>query len=99
MDRKFLAIRYVKVKTTEDGLLGPKGTMARGQEFHQSRIIADAFKGQRPYQITTSTGQTFKEGWASANALGSYIHLHFKSNPSIPSAFVQKCASYKKITS
>lgn len=91
MEKDRFTIRYVELKTTQDSLLGPKGTKARGQEFHHSRIISNRFKGKSAYQCVTSTGKPYAEGFQSGNLLASYIHLHFKSNPSIAESFVKKC--------
>jgi cobyrinic acid a,c-diamide synthase len=95
MDRNFLAIRYVKVKTARETVLGPKGTEAHGQEFHQSRIAGGGFPGSKPYRVADSVGRKSREGFASDNLLASYIHLHFKSNPSVPAAFLRKCRVYE----
>lgn len=87
MDPAHLAIRYVAVKTLTASPLGPAGTEARGQEFHQSRIVGPS-NGQPMYEITSSTGENHREGQISGNTVGSYIHLHFASNPEIPRTFV-----------
>jgi cobyrinic acid a,c-diamide synthase len=90
MDPAFLAIRYVKVRTRWPSLLGPAGTVARGQEFHQSRIVRSD-GGEPFYALETSRGEHGEEGFTVGNVVGSYVHLHFRSNPSIPRAFVQAC--------
>jgi cobyrinic acid a,c-diamide synthase len=95
MDQDRLTIRYIEAKTTQDNLLGPKGTVVRGQEFHQSRIISSLYRGKPVYRAGTSTGEKFAEGFQLFNFLASYFHLHFKSNPSIPRAFVEKCGEQK----
>jgi cobyrinic acid a,c-diamide synthase len=94
MEKNRLAIHYVELKTTQDSLLGPQGTLARGQEFHQSRIISNRFKGKPVYDCVTSTGRIYTEGFQSENLLASYIHLHFKSNPLIAESFVEKCRRF-----
>ena len=96
MDKNFLAIKYVEIETTKKTLLGPAGTKARGQEFHQFRIVSsDHTNGC--YRVTTNTEQVFSEGFTQANVLASYIHLHFKSNPSIPAHFISRCVDYRKM--
>ncbi|HJT24701.1 MAG TPA: cobyrinic acid a,c-diamide synthase, partial [bacterium] len=85
----------VDLKTTQDSLLGPKGTVARGHEFHHSRITSDRFKGKPLYDCVTSTGRSYTEGFQFGNLLASYVHLHFKSNPRIAAAFIQKCKEYQ----
>jgi len=95
MDPEHLAIRYVSVRTLADSPLGPAGTEARGQEFHQSRIVGEP-SGQPIYDVTASNGEHFQEGMLSGTAMGSYIHLHFASNPEIPRNFVESCRSWAR---
>jgi cobyrinic acid a,c-diamide synthase len=94
MDRKRLHLRYVEIKTTTPTLLGPKGTVARGQEFHYSSIVSNRYRGSMIYQGINSAGEKFTEGYANRNLLASYCHLHFRSNPLIPAFFVQACWNY-----
>jgi cobyrinic acid a,c-diamide synthase len=94
MDKSHLAIKYIKLRTLVPTPIGPPGTQARGHEFHQSRISWRRGT-QPPYRITTSTGDVYTEGFTRKNVLGSYIHLHFMSNPLIPQFFVRKCLEYK----
>jgi len=95
MDKNYLAIKYVEIETTAETLLGPKGTKARGQEFHQSRLVS-SHSENGCYKVTTNAGKVFSEGFKQANVLASYIHLHFKSNPSIPAHFISRCMDYRK---
>ena len=95
MDKNYLAIKYVEIETTAETLLGPKGTKARGQEFHQSRLVSAQLENGC-YRVTTNAGKVFSEGFKQANVLASYIHLHFKSNPSIPTHFISRCLGYHK---
>lgn len=95
MDKNYLAIKYVEIETTAETLLGPKGTRARGQEFHQSRLVSSHLENGC-YRVTTNAGKVFSEGFQQANVLASYIHLHFKSNPSIPSHFISRCLDHRR---
>ena len=93
MDATHLAIRYVAVTTLAETLLGPVGTVARGQEFHQSKIVGRS--GGRPlYRLKSSTGEEDDEGLVCNTAIGSYVHLHFASNPDIPRNFVKSCVAW-----
>jgi cobyrinic acid a,c-diamide synthase len=94
MDRKHLTLRYVEIKTTAKTLLGPAGTIARGHEFHYSRIAVNHYRGKPLYRAVNSAGEKFTEGFANNKLLASYCHLHFKSNPLIPAYFVQACWDY-----
>jgi cobyrinic acid a,c-diamide synthase len=94
MDKNHLVIRYVDVRTTVPTLLGPRGTVARGHEFHQSRLIGTT--GGCGYRVRTSGGEVFHEGFVLQNAFGSYIHLHFRSNPSIPARVIAACLQRRR---
>lgn len=97
MDREHLTIRYVEVRTRRATLLGPARTCARGQEFHQSRIISNRYRGPFVHGVHTSDGRSFVEGFQNKNLLASYVHLHFKSSPLIPAFFVKNCWDHRAI--
>jgi cobyrinic acid a,c-diamide synthase len=88
MDPTHLAIKYVTVCTTVNSPLGPAATIARGQEFHQSRA-ANQGLGTALFKIITSDGKEYFDGRITERTVGSYIHLHFASNPTIPLNFVE----------
>ncbi len=88
MDSRHLAIRYVEIETLLPSILGPAGTRARGQEFHQSRIVSQP-PSAPCFRITDSQDNVFTGGIAAGSVLGSYIHLHFGSNPEIPKRLVE----------
>lgn len=88
MDRDFLAIRYVEVRTRADSPLGPAGTVVRGQEFHQSRIVASDVEPSL-YDVTTSDGETFRAGFLRTNVAAGYIHLYFADHRRLVENFVR----------
>jgi cobyrinic acid a,c-diamide synthase len=96
MDRKRLTLRYVEIKTMKETLLGPKGTIARGHEFHYSKIASNRYAGKPLYQGKNSMNGSFTEGFENKNLLASYVHLHFRSNPLIPAFFVKHCWNYRQ---
>lgn len=87
MDREYLAISYVTACTSAASPLGPVGTTARGQEFHQSRII-NAEIDATLYDVTTSDGRNRRDGFLQGNVVAGYVHLHFASAPDIPAALL-----------
>jgi cobyrinic acid a,c-diamide synthase len=82
MDREYLAISYLDAVTRAASPLGPAGTTARGQEFHQSRIVA-ADADPDLYDLTRPDGRESREGYGRANVAASYAHLHLASNPEV----------------
>jgi len=90
------ALGYREITLTGSGLLGPKGTKARGHEFHYSEIAAELEDLPRLYKITARQGQeTAPEGYSVNNVLASYVHLHFGSNPAVARHLVERCLDYK----
>lgn len=82
MDPSHLAIRYIEVRTRAASPLGPPGTIARGQEFHQSRITDSAIEPTL-FDVMTSSDERYVDGYAFGGVTASYAHLHLASNPVI----------------
>ena len=79
MTDRLVDFGYCKITTTQQSILGPAGTLARGHQFHYSRCLSrtgDAYRVQQgPYD--------YREGFVFPNGVASYIHLHFLSNPAL----------------
>ena len=88
MTDKLMQFGYVTVELTEHCLLGRKGAVIRGHSFHHSRI-ASRGAVETNYQVHYSmSGREELEGFRQGNVLASYIHLHFRANPSVAESFV-----------
>jgi len=85
------ALGYREVTFTQETVLGGAGTVARGHEFHYSEMeIPDGI--ERAYAVTRGSGEPLgAEGYKVGNVLGSYVHLHFASNPELARNFVSAC--------
>ncbi len=85
MDPEHLSIAYVTATTTADSPLGPAGTVARGQEFHQSRITTTPAEPAEPdlFDLTRIDNRRSRAGLARPNVAASYVHLHLASNPTV----------------
>jgi cobyrinic acid a,c-diamide synthase len=82
MDPAHLAIAYATMRTRIDSPLGPAGTIARGQEFHQSRILPGAIEPNL-FDLTTSDAKKWRTGFQRSNVVAAYPHLHFASCPTL----------------
>ncbi len=79
---------YREICLNADCILGKKGERLRGHEFHYSEITGGQQSGE-VYSVKDSGGQELGlEGYRFQNALTSYIHIHFGSNPDIARNFV-----------
>ncbi len=97
MHRKLSTLGYREITLSGDSVIGAKGGMARGHEFHYSNLQDPPGGHNVPtiYHVTGRKGRQVKnEGYRKARTLASYIHLHFGSNPRIAPSFVQSCRIY-----
>lgn len=96
MNESRSALGYREVEFKRPCPLGPAGTVARGHEFHYSRLEEDMQGGSdgmdTVYSASGRQGRALgPEGFLIRNTLGSYIHLHFGSNPELASNFIRSC--------
>ena len=108
MTKKRARLGYREALLQEDSILGNKGSSVRGHEFHYSEIkdsgqrsavsgqeITESTTTELIYSVKDGSGSNLgDEGYRVRNALGSYIHLHFGSNPSIALKFVESAREY-----
>ncbi len=107
MQDRLTSLGYREITLSADSPIGEAGVVARGHEFHYSRLEEE----NRPkkldplsveefrdiYGTTDRTGNTRTcPGYLVNRCLGSYVHLHFKSSPGIGRNFVSACQAYRK---
>ncbi len=84
MTPKSMALGYREVNLNQDTPIGNSGTTIRGHEFHYSRITGTDERVANVYTTTNKWGQKVPAGgFLYKNTLGSYVHLHFLSNPEV----------------
>ena len=92
MGERFAALGYRQITTLAATPLGPAGSRLRGHEFHYSRIVGETGTVPGVYAATGRKGPLEgRHGFLSGGALGSYVHLHFASNPQAATHFAQAC--------
>ncbi len=104
MSRRLRSLGYREITLTSDTLLGKKGEKIRGHEFHYSSIASDQYPNtENPedvedvYEVASRVGQDISlKGYQSEQTLGSYLHVHFGSNPKAASHFVNYCAEFRR---
>ncbi len=90
------ALGYREVTLLAATPLGPAGTVARGHEFHYSELPVPAAI-PHVYRLTDRSGTACgREGYLFGNVLGSYVHLHFASNPQLAVNFVTFCRNWRQ---
>jgi cobyrinic acid a,c-diamide synthase len=90
------ALGYREVQLTRDTLIGERGVVVRGHEFHYSEMAEEPPAAEGVYRVAGRDGiERAVEGFLNHRTLGSYIHLHFGSAPQVAKAFVASCRAYR----
>ncbi len=98
MSRRLRALGYREIVLQEDTLIGKKGDVIRGHEFHYSAIrdTEPPVCAENVYQVRSRSGQALAlKGYQTGQTLGSYMHVHFGSNPGCARQFVRSCQAYR----
>jgi cobyrinic acid a,c-diamide synthase len=70
-----------------------RGQKMRGHEFHYSEL-AGPVRVERVYSVRAAGTGESAEGYRFKNCLGSYVHVHFGSNPAFAQGFVDACRDF-----
>ncbi len=95
MEKRLVGMGYVEAEALSDNILMPAGKMARGHEFHYSRIEPDTSEFRYAFRLVRNRyRETVLDGYANENILASYAHLHFASDSGLAGRFVDFCKQY-----
>jgi cobyrinic acid a,c-diamide synthase len=98
MTGKLQTVGYIEARMVKDTVLGRKGSLIHGHEFHFSVEEDNGKTTGRPFEFTRlRNGQRYGAGRLLGNTLGSYLHLHFAGCQEQAKAFVEACVAWKKI--
>ena len=98
MEQRLQTVGYVEATALVDNVLCQAGETLRGHEFHFSRMepADSAQSSQAAFQITKNrTGLSAPGGFAVANLVASYLHIHFAGNLAAAQRFVEQCVNYR----
>lgn len=86
---------YVRGELNRDQIIGSKGTLFKGHEFHRSVVMNEDL--ERTYNLKkVNKDVTWQCGYNRKNCLGGYPHLHFYSNLEIANNFIKACEAYRR---
>lgn len=97
MNRKLQTVGYVRAVMERDTVLGKKGALLHGHEFHFSSecTVEGCEDYPRAFTFTRMRGgDPYPAGYAKGNILGSYLHLHFAGAEDAAENFVSACAAF-----
>jgi cobyrinic acid a,c-diamide synthase len=103
MNSKLRSLGYREITLKKSSLIGGKGSILRGHEFHYSSLLDEEPEKSHfqdsianIYDVTKRDGKILSlPGFLKNNTLGSYLHLHFGSMKHSGKSFVRACLDYK----
>ena len=96
MSKRLRSLGYREITLKKDTIIGKKGEVLKGHEFHYSSLESQKNDIPDVYQVTSRAGQDLAlKGYQVHNTLGSYLHVHFGSNQGCAKQFVDICREFK----
>lgn len=96
MEKRLMGIGYVETEVLKDSVLASVGETFRGHEFHYSRLETKGSDYPWAYRLRKSMDSPeFTEGYARANILATYVHVHMANHPGLAQKFLDTCRKYK----
>ncbi len=99
MESRLMALGYREVVAVHDTPLLRTGEVARGHEFHYSRLeVAEGVATSQypPAYRMKSLRQDKLDGYGRDNLVAGYAHLHFASHPEMARRFVAACQAFQQ---
>jgi cobyrinic acid a,c-diamide synthase len=93
MQTRLAALGYVTLRTTRPSPIGPAGAVARGHEFHYSRL--EPLGPLTPAAELQHRGEPPRpDAFVLGGLVAGYAHLHFGSNPEVAAALLRTGPAY-----
>lgn len=95
MTKKLVSMGYRKAELINDCVLGKKGDILIGHEFHYSKYTSS--ENEEDNSALKFTESNKNDGFNKGNLFASYLHFHFAANVEAAKYFLDKCSLYKEI--
>lgn len=93
MQARLAGLGYREAHLCRDTILGKKGDVVRGHEFHYSSL--NGMGGDFPFAYAWQVGEKFcYDGYATPGIMASYLHLHFLGNKQAAANFIAACRQF-----
>ena len=94
MNNRLRKLGYRQARLVKDCILGVRGALVKGHEFHYSDIdyVDKEPELLKKYEHLYSLDNNSHEGYSVGSALGSYVHLHLGDSVSVIDHIYEKLA-------
>lgn len=102
MNKKLQTVGYVEACNLQNNILGEKGSVYHGHEFHFSTQTEEFGENAETFpwafEFTKMRNNAkYKAGYAKDNIVGSYLHLHFLGSTEAARCLVEKAKIYQNL--
>lgn len=102
MNKKLQTVGYVEACNLQNNILGEKGSVYHGHEFHFSTQTEELGENAETFpwafEFTKMRNNAkYKAGYAKDNIVGSYLHLHFLGSTKAARCLVEKAKIYQNL--
>jgi cobyrinic acid a,c-diamide synthase len=95
MDKSAFTLGYREIELVRSSILGEPGVVARGHEFHYSRLVSNGSLEYGVRLMDADHRARGLDGLLSGNTLALYTHLHFASQPKLAEALVEAARRHR----
>ena len=96
MHKRLAGLGYRQAALFSDNLLGRRGDVVRGHEFHYS-MLTGMVPGSTPAYTWVAGENEHHDGYATPALLASYLHLHFLGNRRAAAGLLAACRRYARL--
>lgn len=95
MGRRLAALGYCSARCTRETYFGSEGSLFNGHVFHWSEMTGLPSDAGRLFTVSRDSAE-IGAGDIRNNVIGSWLHIHFASNPQALKGFVRAAVDWKR---
>jgi cobyrinic acid a,c-diamide synthase len=95
MGRRLASLGYCSARCTRETYFGPEGSLFNGHVFHWSEMTGLPSDAGRLFTVSRDSAE-IGAGDIRNNVIGSWLHIHFASNPQALKGFVRAAVDWKR---
>ena len=94
LGKKLRSLGYCQTQLKTDSIIGKKSSLIMGHVFHWADLEDCNTNNEKAFTVTKGE-KVLEEGYMYKNVLGSWVHHHFASNPTMAESLVDAAEKYR----